>query len=520
MGTWTYSYDNLNRLTGAEGLASSTAGVSNNYAGAQANWSYDPFGNRETANWSGNPNNGTPTATFPAASNVFYTTGTNQAVSSILTYDASGNVIYDAVTKNSYLYDAESRLCAVYSPGNGYTGYFYDAAGTRVAKGALANFSCNFAANGFTPTTSYVLGLKGEQITELSVSGAQGSYVSAWKHANVFDGLGLAATYSLTGSSSAPTSTYFALNDWLGTKRAEVGYVVGTNGAQQPCTATFASLPYGDGLSANGNCPDATEHHFTGKERDAESGNDYFGARYYASSMGRWMSPDTDFNLKRILPNPQKWNRYAYVLNNPLILIDADGRVEIYVFLPQANSWSSAWKQVAANALAHGNHVTPLVGDEKATRQAYVNALKTPDAMVVFVGHTLDVMSDSLGRNQAQSVYFPDSETVGKVHDGIAPNSPTPDNIAAQNVAVFGCNSADLADQYSSTDFVGAMGTVSGSYFETGAAAYTDVLASDGTVSDAVSASQNAMNQEQSNFLPYPDGTPVEPPPTMKENPQ
>jgi hypothetical protein len=30
----------------------------------------------------------------------------------------------------------------------------------------------------------------------------------------------------------------------------------------------------------------------TGKERDTESGNDYFGARYYASSMGRWLSPD------------------------------------------------------------------------------------------------------------------------------------------------------------------------------------------------------------------------------------
>jgi len=33
-------------------------------------------------------------------------------------------------------------------------------------------------------------------------------------------------------------------------------------------------------------------HHFTGKERDSESGNDYFGARYYASSMGRFFSPD------------------------------------------------------------------------------------------------------------------------------------------------------------------------------------------------------------------------------------
>jgi RHS repeat-associated protein len=35
-----------------------------------------------------------------------------------------------------------------------------------------------------------------------------------------------------------------------------------------------------------------SESSFTGKERDAESGNDYFGARYYASSMGRFSSPD------------------------------------------------------------------------------------------------------------------------------------------------------------------------------------------------------------------------------------
>jgi len=32
--------------------------------------------------------------------------------------------------------------------------------------------------------------------------------------------------------------------------------------------------------------------HFTGKERDTESGNDYFEARYYSSAMGRFLSPD------------------------------------------------------------------------------------------------------------------------------------------------------------------------------------------------------------------------------------
>jgi RHS repeat-associated protein len=62
----------------------------------------------------------------------------------------------------------------------------------------------------------------------------------------------------------------------------------------------------------------------TGKERDAESGNDYFGARYYASSMGRWMSPDPS-NLGVDFFLPQTWNRYGYALNNPLTMLDRNG---------------------------------------------------------------------------------------------------------------------------------------------------------------------------------------------------
>ena len=70
---------------------------------------------------------------------------------------------------------------------------------------------------------------------------------------------------------------------------------------------------------------------FTGKERDTESGNDYFGARYYASSMGRWLSPDPKQPSIKHLVNPQKWNKYAYVLNNPLALFDPDGQEELTI---------------------------------------------------------------------------------------------------------------------------------------------------------------------------------------------
>jgi RHS repeat-associated protein len=68
---------------------------------------------------------------------------------------------------------------------------------------------------------------------------------------------------------------------------------------------------------------------FTGKERDSESGNDYFGARYYASTMGRWMSPDWAAKASPVpyatFDDPQSLNLYQYARNNPLKNRDSDG---------------------------------------------------------------------------------------------------------------------------------------------------------------------------------------------------
>ena len=67
----------------------------------------------------------------------------------------------------------------------------------------------------------------------------------------------------------------------------------------------------------------------TGKERDAESGLDYFGARYYGATMGRWLSPDWGEKPMAIpyaqYDDPQSLNLYGYVRNNPITGIDADG---------------------------------------------------------------------------------------------------------------------------------------------------------------------------------------------------
>jgi RHS repeat-associated protein len=68
---------------------------------------------------------------------------------------------------------------------------------------------------------------------------------------------------------------------------------------------------------------------YTGKERDTESGNDYFEARYYSSAMGRFMSPDwsakEDPVPYAVMDDPQSLNLYAYVRNNPLARTDPDG---------------------------------------------------------------------------------------------------------------------------------------------------------------------------------------------------
>jgi RHS repeat-associated protein len=62
----------------------------------------------------------------------------------------------------------------------------------------------------------------------------------------------------------------------------------------------------------------------TGKERDAETGLDYFGARYFSGAQGRFTSPDP-LMASAHASNPQTWNRYAYALNNPLRFVDPNG---------------------------------------------------------------------------------------------------------------------------------------------------------------------------------------------------
>lgn len=83
-------------------------------------------------------------------------------------------------------------------------------------------------------------------------------------------------------------------------------------------------LPFGEEWAPQ---PTTEAHKFTGKERDAETGLDYFGARYYSGPVGRFSGVDPVVTVAENLVDPQRWNRYAYVRNNPLRYTDPDGRV-------------------------------------------------------------------------------------------------------------------------------------------------------------------------------------------------
>ncbi|HEY0795005.1 MAG TPA: RHS repeat-associated core domain-containing protein [Acidisarcina sp.] len=122
--------------------------------------------------------------------------------------------------------------------------------------------------------------------------------------------------------------------DQIGSSRATVGL---TGGSACPTTGNICLTnfyPFGAYMT-----PPATnlEQEFTGKIRDVETGNDYFGARYYSSSTGRFMSPDWSAKEEPVpysqMDDPQSLNLYGYVKNNPLRKVDPDGHGEFSDFV-------------------------------------------------------------------------------------------------------------------------------------------------------------------------------------------
>ena len=154
-----------------------------------------------------------------------------------------------------------------------------------------------------TESVEYLYDLGGSAVTTLSVTDG------SWIRGEIYAGGHHIGSY-------ADATTYFTHSDWLGTQRARTQM---DGGLHEWCT----NLPFGDAQSCSGSDP--SPRHFTGKERDSESGLDNFGARYNASSLGRFMTPDPIFITKKRIRDPQQWNLYSYVRNNPINLTDPTG---------------------------------------------------------------------------------------------------------------------------------------------------------------------------------------------------
>jgi RHS repeat-associated protein len=113
----------------------------------------------------------------------------------------------------------------------------------------------------------------------------------------------------------APTLEYYHV-DALGSVRA-------VTNAQGQVVRSHDYHPFGEGVGTEaGQDP----LRFTGKPRDEETGLDYFGARSYGMRWGRFTAVDPLLSTDAAKIQPQRWNRYAYVQNNPLRYFDPDGR--------------------------------------------------------------------------------------------------------------------------------------------------------------------------------------------------
>lgn len=283
-----YTYDDLNRLK----TATEKKGAVQTW---KQTYDYDRFGNR-TFNTAAGATTLPDIITNPAATNPTISSVNNQISSAGYAYDAAGNLKCDpehpCVSGTAYYVYNPENLIKTTSGGSasGGASYFYDGNNRRIKK---------VVGGAVTTTTVYIYDINDKLIAEY------------------------------TDAQPTTGGTRYVTADHLGSSR------VITDSAQNVKDRNDF-LPYGEEVDPaigdrstvtgyTGN--DALRQKFTGKERDLETGLDFFGARYYASKYGRFTSIDPlDASAKQA--EPDTWNRYVYVSNNPLRFIDQDGQIK------------------------------------------------------------------------------------------------------------------------------------------------------------------------------------------------
>jgi RHS repeat-associated protein len=156
-------------------------------------------------------------------------------------------------------------------------------------------------------------------------------YAGAWGTGNGSPGAAKYDNFQLVGNTpSTVVNLNWLVSDQLGTPRM----VFDKTGALAT-VKRHDYLPFGEELTTNQGLRTATlgygaadgvRQKFTSKERDIETGLDFFGARYYASTQGRFTSADSILIATQKVLDPQQWNMYSYTRNNPVRFTDPTGR--------------------------------------------------------------------------------------------------------------------------------------------------------------------------------------------------
>jgi len=267
--TVTYQYDSLNRLLSA----TSNQSWSETYG-------FDGFGNLLSKTGTG----GAPTLSQSV------TASTNHIVGQ--SYDSNGNQTSGPL--GSVSYDAENRVTSVSSAG---VQYAYDSQNKRIWSSTLSG--------GNLTQIFYYYGTDGQKL---------GIYPMTLAFLN-------GTTPEMTDNTNVKLSTFF------GSKRIGTYDRLGTakyNANGQP----QSFYPYGED---RGTVQPNDSLKFATYTRDSATGLDYADQRYYANNFGRFMSADPYSAGKRrggTPKSPKSWNRYAYVLNDPINFLDPSGRFE------------------------------------------------------------------------------------------------------------------------------------------------------------------------------------------------
>jgi RHS repeat-associated protein len=304
--TQNFMYDPLNRIQQAYtsgpnwGETYASVATAAGVAPPQANQGIDPWGN--LTNRSGVTGK-TAYEPLSCASN------TANQLNTCYKYDAAGNVIQNG--NANYVYDAENRLIAT-----GGDSYIYDGDGQRIEKCTEGTVPGTCATN---PIGTFYWKLADGSTQAESDLGGNWTADYGLIRGRIAD--------RVDSASGAQVDVRYYFQDRLHS----------TNIVTDCCGNILNEsdyYPYGGEIVVSGSDPN--RYKFTGKERDSESGLDMFGARYYGSSLGRFMTPD--WATKPIdvpyanFGNPQSLNLYSYVNNNPTTTRDPDGHGDALTF--------------------------------------------------------------------------------------------------------------------------------------------------------------------------------------------